>query len=260
MSAARGAPRPREPRAGPGDAVAIGPAGEDDAPAIAALNNLYAPDGLTLPRTPAFVAARAESYRVARDAEGRVVGCVAVDEYAPSLAELVSLAVAPEAQGKGLGRRLIAEAERVARQRGYTELFAVSLADTLFMGMGFAQSSIAEYPEKQARYAAISRSELSIGKKFLFVKPLDAPAPRAARLTAGPACWPSSPGRRGSSARTWWRRCWPAGGACAGWRAPARPPPPTRAWSRAWPPPTTRRRSRAPGRWRTWTRSSTWPA
>jgi len=162
-------------------AITIGAALDTDAPAIAALNNIYAPDGLTLPRTPSFVASHVDSYRVARDASGKVVGCVALDEYAPSLAELVSLAVAPEAQGQGLGKRLIAEAERVARQRGYTELFAVSLADTLFLGMGFAQSSIADYPEKQARYAAISRSELSIGKKFLFVKPLDVPAPRARR-------------------------------------------------------------------------------
>ncbi|MGZ8412483.1 MAG: GNAT family N-acetyltransferase [Gemmatirosa sp.] len=166
------------------DAIIIGPAADTDAPAIAALNNIYAPDGLTLPRTPAFVASHIDSYRVARDAQGSVVGCVAVDEYAPSLAELVSLAVAPEAQGHGLGKRLIAEAERVARQRGYAELFAVSLADTLFLGMGFGQSSISEYPEKQARYAAISRSELSIGKKFLFVKSLAAPRPRERRRRA----------------------------------------------------------------------------
>ncbi len=165
----------------PPPAITIGAAGDTDAPAIAALNNLYAADGLTLPRTPAFVAARIDSYRVARDAGGRVMGCVAVDEYAPSLAELVSLAVAPDAQGQGLGKRLIAEAERVARQRDYAELFAVSLADTLFLGMGFHQSSIANYPEKQARYAAISRSELSIGKKFRFVTSVTAPRPRERR-------------------------------------------------------------------------------
>jgi amino-acid N-acetyltransferase len=124
------------------------------------------------------VASRVDSYRVARDDAGLVVGCVAVDEYAPSLAELVSLAVAPEAQGQGLGRRLIAAAEALARQRGYAELFAVSLADTLFLAAGFRASSIAHYPEKAARYAAISRSELSIGKKFLFVKRLDEPGAR----------------------------------------------------------------------------------
>ena len=160
--------------------AAIAPARLADAAAIAALNNRYAPDGLTLPRTAAFVAARIEGYRIARDpATGALVGCVAIDEYAPSLAELVSLAVAPEAQGRGLGRRLIAAAEALARQRGYPELFAVSLADTLFEAAGFRQSTIARYPEKAARYAAISRSELSIGKKFLFVKRLGADERRA---------------------------------------------------------------------------------
>ena len=168
-------------------AAVIAPARPADAAAIAALNTRYAADGLTLPRTPAFVAARVESSRVARDPDsGALLGCVAIDEYAPSLAELVSLAVTPEAQGRGLGRRLIAAAEALARQRGYPELFAVSLADTLFEAAGFRQSSIARYPEKAARYAAISRSELSIGKKFLFVKRFAAderraPARRAAR-------------------------------------------------------------------------------
>ena len=177
-------------------APAITPAHLDDAEAIAALNNRYAADGLTLPRTAAFVAARIESYRVARDVSGpdvsgNILGCVAIDEYAPSLAELVSLAVAPEAQGRGLGRRLIAAAEALARQRGYPELFAVSLADTLFTSAGFRQSSIARYPEKTARYAAISRSELSIGKKFLYVKRL-APDDRRGTARVG------VPARRGA--------------------------------------------------------------
>ncbi len=179
-------------------APVITPARLDDAEAIAALNNRYAADGLTLPRTAAFVAARIESYRVAREAHagvspaGGILGCVAIDEYAPSLAELVSLAVAPEAQGRGLGRRLIAAAEALARQRGYPELFAVSLADTLFTSAGFRHSSIARYPEKTARYAAISRSELSIGKKFLFVKRLGAADDRRGPARVG------APARRGT--------------------------------------------------------------
>jgi amino-acid N-acetyltransferase len=150
----------------------IEPARLDDAPAIAALNNVYAPDGLTLARTPTFVAERIDGYRVARDDDGRVVGIVAVDEYAPSLAELISLAVAPDMHGRGLGARLVGEAERVARQRGYDELFAVSLADGLFLGLGWEESTILRYPEKQARYRAISRSELAIGRKFCFARHL----------------------------------------------------------------------------------------
>ena len=65
----------------------IEPARWDDAPAIAALNNTFAPDGLTLSRTVAFVAERIDGYRVVRDADGTVVGCVAVDDYSPSLGE-----------------------------------------------------------------------------------------------------------------------------------------------------------------------------
>jgi amino-acid N-acetyltransferase len=141
---------------------------ERDIPAIAALNNLFAPDGLTLHRTEDFVTSHLQDYQVVRDDNGVVLGCVALDEYSPSLVELVSLAVAPSAQGKGLGRQLIAAAEELARQRTYPEIFAISLADQLFLSMGFQESSIMHYPEKIARYQKISRSELSIGRKFCF--------------------------------------------------------------------------------------------
>lgn len=151
-------------------------ADERDIAAIAALNNLFAPDGLTLPRSEAFVTAHLQDYQVVRDEHGAVLGCVALDEYSPSLVELVSLAVAPAAQGRGIGRRLILAAEELARQRGYPQIFAVSLADQLFLSAGFQESSIDVYPEKIARYTKISRSELSIGRKFCFARTLDTPA------------------------------------------------------------------------------------
>ena len=155
----------------------------DDVDAITALNNLFAPDGFTLARTRAWVADHVDSYRVARDADddGRVVGCVALDEYSPSLAELVSLAVAPEAQGHGLGKRLIDEAVALARRRGYAELFAVSLADTLFLANGFEETRVDRFPEKRWRYIQVSRSELSIAKKFCFGRDLEAPEGAARR-------------------------------------------------------------------------------
>ena len=162
------------------DDIVINAANDDDVDVIVALNNMYAPDGLTLHRTRAWVADRLGSYRVARDGEGRVVGCVAIDEYSPSLAELVSLAVAPEAQGKGLGGRLIEAAAALARQRGYEELFAVSLADTLFLSTGFHETRVDRFPEKRWRYLTVSRSELSIAKKFCFSREL-VEAPRTPR-------------------------------------------------------------------------------
>jgi amino-acid N-acetyltransferase len=143
-----------------------------DVAEIVALNNLFAPDGLTLHRSEAFVVSHLQDYQVVRGPDGALLGQVALDEYSPSLVELVSLAVAPEAQGHGLGQRLITAAERLARARGYPELFAISLAEPLFLRMGFQESTILRYPEKIARYRAISRSELSIGRKFCFAKTL----------------------------------------------------------------------------------------
>jgi amino-acid N-acetyltransferase len=151
---------------------------DEDVAAIVALNNQFSADGLTLPRTPEFVAQRLGDYRIVRGPDGSIWGQVALDEYSPSLCELVSLAVAPAAQGKGLGRHLINAAVDLATRRGYPQLFAVSLADTLFLGAGFTQSSIDAFPEKIWRYKAISRSELSIGKKFLFVRSLPPTPPK----------------------------------------------------------------------------------
>jgi amino-acid N-acetyltransferase len=159
------------------DDFPIGPATDDDVDAIVALNNMWAPDGLTLLRARAWVADRIPNYNVARGTGGRVVGCVAIDEYSPSLAELVSLAVAPEAQGRGLGGRLIEAAVELARRRGYPEIFAVSLADNLFMSSGFHETRVDRFPEKRWRYLQVSRSEMSIAKKFCFSRELEE-APR----------------------------------------------------------------------------------
>ena len=145
---------------------------DDDVAEIVALKNMFAPDGLTLYRSEPFVIGHLQDYQVVRGPEGQLLGQVALDEYSPSLVELVSLAVAPDAQSHGLGQRLITAAEKLARERGYPELFAISLAEPLFLRMGFLESTILRYPEKIARYRAISRSELSIGRKFCFAKTL----------------------------------------------------------------------------------------
>lgn len=152
--------------------VVVHHAEDQDIPAIVALNNLYAPDGLTLMRSEAFVTAHLQDYQVIRGANGTIRGQVALDEYAPSLVEIVSLAVAPDQQGQGLGQCLITAAEHLARERGHNEIFAISLAEALFLRMGYTLTSIEIYPEKIARYRSISRSELSIGRKFCFTKKL----------------------------------------------------------------------------------------
>ena len=83
----------------------IGPAHETDIPQLLSLNNRYAASGLTLARAPEFAANHLPDYRVLRDAQGGILGCVALDEYSPSVVELISLAVDEDAHGNGYGRQ-----------------------------------------------------------------------------------------------------------------------------------------------------------
>ena len=145
---------------------------ETDIPSLLSLNNRYAGSGLTLARTPDFAANHLGDYRVLRDANGGILGCVALDEYSPSVAELISLAVAEEAHGLGHGRALIEAAVALAARRGYATLFAVSYSDDLFLHCGFERVPLPTYPEKIARYQQVDRTEIEVGEKHCFARAL----------------------------------------------------------------------------------------
>ena len=152
----------------------------DDVTTLSELNNQFSPQGLTLPRSESWVANHIDDYRVVRDEHGHVLGCVCLDDYSPSLVELVSLAVRPEHQGKGMGSALIGAAVDLAGRRGYPELFAVSFSDNLFQQCGFRFGDINRYPEKRSRYAKVSDDEWTVGQKHCFVIELAAPNQPAA--------------------------------------------------------------------------------
>lgn len=122
-----------------------------DVEQVAALVNGFAAEDIMLPRTPDQVLACIDSYVVVRDARGRVVACGALREYSPSLAELVSLAVAREAHGCGLGTTVVAAVEQLARKRGFDSVFAHTLSPRFFAACGYAVVERALFPEKVAR-------------------------------------------------------------------------------------------------------------
>ncbi len=131
----------------------IRPATPSDAGEIVRLINLNVASGELLPRSEEFVAAHASHFLVASEG-GRLLGCVHLDEYAPSLAEIRSLVVAPEAQGRGLGVALVAALERLATVRGYRTLFAVSNNEEFFRRRGYVARHI---PELDRERSAVSR-------------------------------------------------------------------------------------------------------
>lgn len=127
--------------------------------------DLNVPSGELLPRTPDFVLLNADHFLVA-ERHGRVVGCVHLDEYAPSLAEVRSLAVSPDAQGAGVGVALVDALERLARVRGYTTLFAVSNSGEFFRRRGYAERHIPELDRERSsvsRYKGVHAKDVTAG-------------------------------------------------------------------------------------------------
>lgn len=135
----------------------------EDAPRIQALIDLNVPSGTLLPRTREFILVHLDHYLVADEA-GDAVGCVHLEEYAPSLAEVRSLAVADGWHGRGVGTALVAAAERLAGQRGYRTVFAVSDREAFFLGRGYERRHI---PELDPERSEVSRF------KGVFVKDVE---------------------------------------------------------------------------------------
>ena len=89
-----------------------------DIPALAALErDLFAHDAWSAPAGGAALAGRPRrDYVVLADADG-VLGYAGLD-HGGEVADVMTVAVAPGAQGRGLGRLLLAELERRAQARG----------------------------------------------------------------------------------------------------------------------------------------------
>jgi N-acetylglutamate synthase-like GNAT family acetyltransferase len=163
--------------------VRIRKARPGEAHAIAALNNRFADEALMLPRTPDAVALSIDDYVVAATPRGRVVGCGALKEYSPSLAEVAAVAVAEEARGRGLGREIVTAVEALARKRGVRELFALTLEPAFFEAIGYARADRARYPEK-IRRDCVGCSRRASCAEVCLAKRLEEPAAGCGRRAA----------------------------------------------------------------------------
>jgi amino-acid N-acetyltransferase len=127
-----------------------------DAAAVHRVIAHYAGEGLLLPRTEAEIREHIARFLVLvekRNGEERVLGCVALEPYGSDLAEIRSLAVAPDARGQGrnVGDRLMKAAMDTARRRKIARLFAVTHRPDFFSRYGFAPGPRQSVPEKIER-------------------------------------------------------------------------------------------------------------
>jgi amino-acid N-acetyltransferase len=122
-----------------------------DVPAIAALINGFAKTQQMLPKSAEAIAFAIDDFVVATDGHGRLLGCGAIREYSPSLAEVSSVAVSSTAHGRGIGSAIVRAVESLARARGTAELFALTLSPAFFLSLGYEAASRSQFPEKIRR-------------------------------------------------------------------------------------------------------------
>lgn len=111
--------------------VLIRPAVQGEMPAIRRLIRQY-PNLLMqsdLPRIP--------SYFVAQHKD-KIVGCCSLQIYSLRLAEIRSLAVAPEFVRSGVGKRLVEACQNRAEERGIKQVMAVTSSPEFFEKSGFS--------------------------------------------------------------------------------------------------------------------------
>ncbi len=80
------------------------------------------------------------------------------------------MAVDREFQGRGLGTDVVQAAEQVARLRGFDRVFAMSLAVEFFESLGYTDTPLDTYPEKQNRYEELEAAGVQIVPKRCFEK------------------------------------------------------------------------------------------
>jgi len=117
--------------------VTVRSAAANDIPAIAALIKPFVEEGSLLERTYDEFEELLPNFFVAVDQDGVLVGCAALEIYSRKLAEIRSLAVSPEAQGQGVGRKLVDACVERAHEQNILEIMAITASDAFFQSCGF---------------------------------------------------------------------------------------------------------------------------
>jgi amino-acid N-acetyltransferase len=129
--------------------VAIVPARVEDVEDMRELIARYAAEDRMLERSRDFLLEHLRDFVVARDGSG-FLGCCALAVLTRDLAEIRSLAVAPQSSGRGIGKGLVLACVAEARRLGVRRVFALTLVPEFFERCGFTLTSLGRLPEKSA--------------------------------------------------------------------------------------------------------------
>lgn len=107
-----------------------------DVPAIHELINDFAEQGRMLFRAPAELYEHLRDFFVCDDG-GQIIGCCALEIMWRDLAEIKSLSVGTDCQGKGVGRQLVGAAMDEAARLGLHRVFALTRSQGFFQKLEF---------------------------------------------------------------------------------------------------------------------------
>ncbi len=155
----------------------------NDVPDLGAIINSCAEYGLMLHRSHAYLYEHARDFHVAADAAS-VVGTCGLSIVWAQMAEVYSLAVAPEARGRGLGRRLVEACLEEARQLGLAKIFCLTYEHDFFRKFGFQVVDREQLPLKVWSECVRclknqSCDEIAMVRVLEDVPPIDAPQPES---------------------------------------------------------------------------------
>jgi len=114
---------------------------------MAKLVDYYYRRGDLLPRSLDEIYESIRNWIVAEE-NGQIMGCGSLVIMGSNLAEIRSLAIRPDQQGKGLGQQIVAQLIEEARELGITTLFALTRAVPFFEKMGFRVTDREQFPRK----------------------------------------------------------------------------------------------------------------
>ncbi len=118
------------------DTVKVRPAGQADIQAIHQCIEPYVKQGKILPRSLDELSELIDQYFVAEKDE-KIVGCAVLEIYSRKLCEIRSLAVSSQAQGGGIGRKLVEACIARAKHEGILEVMAITSNEQFFHSCGF---------------------------------------------------------------------------------------------------------------------------
>lgn len=122
-------------------------AGVADVPVIQRLINGYAHEGVMLPRSLHSIYGQLRDHLVAVE-DGEILGCVALSVVWEDLAEIRSLAVGRQAEGRGIGTELVDRCLREAQALGIRRVFVLTFVPAFFRRHGFVDVEKSELPHK----------------------------------------------------------------------------------------------------------------